>query len=356
VGVVPRPRETTYTKYVTLQKAKETFAAGLLEQIERDGVDRALSAEWIETLARVLSPFRFPGHGFQMASAYVGHLAPSGKIAVAAMFQAADEMRRIQRIAYRCAQLRAVRPDFGADGRQRWERDPMWQPLREAVERLLVTYDWGEAFTALCLVLKPAIDDVVLVQLAARARSQGDPMLGALLGSLDEDARWQPRVGRGARAGRGRRDSRQPSRPRRLDREMAPPGRAGGGRPARIHRGPPFGDLPMALKTSQEIAEFWTSSEFARTLLDRSLDGILAFDRDLRYTFWNRAMERISACRGSGCWARRRRTSSRSSRRSARRILPGRAGGQLVEGGRAAVPDPGKRQARHFRSVVLPGP
>jgi PAS domain S-box-containing protein len=50
----------------------------------------------------------------------------------------------------------------------------------------------------------------------------------------------------------------------------------------------------MHVKSPQEIAEFWSSSEFARMLLDRSLDGILAFDQDLRYTFWNRAMERIS--------------------------------------------------------------
>jgi toluene monooxygenase system protein E len=26
-----------------------------------------------------------------------------------------------------------------------WEQDPRWQPLRQFVERLLVTYDWGEA-------------------------------------------------------------------------------------------------------------------------------------------------------------------------------------------------------------------
>jgi len=33
---------------------------------------------------------------------------------------------------------------------------------------------------------------------------------------------------------------------------------------------------------------------FSRRLLDASVDGILAFDRDCRYTAWNRAMERIS--------------------------------------------------------------
>ena len=30
-----------------------------------------------------------------------------------------------------------------------------WQPARKAIEYALVSYDWGEAFTALNLVLAP---------------------------------------------------------------------------------------------------------------------------------------------------------------------------------------------------------
>src|SRR5262244_3975143 len=33
---------------------------------------------------------------------------------------------------------------------------------------------------------------------------------------------------------------------------------------------------------------------FLRCLLEANVDGIIAFDRDFRYTTWNRAMERIS--------------------------------------------------------------
>jgi PAS domain S-box-containing protein len=36
---------------------------------------------------------------------------------------------------------------------------------------------------------------------------------------------------------------------------------------------------------------------FLRQLLDASIAGILAFDRDCRYTVWNRAMELISGMR-----------------------------------------------------------
>jgi PAS domain S-box-containing protein len=39
------------------------------------------------------------------------------------------------------------------------------------------------------------------------------------------------------------------------------------------------------------------SDSFLRQLLDASVEGILAFDRDCRYTAWNQAMERISGMR-----------------------------------------------------------
>jgi toluene monooxygenase system protein E len=168
------PRETTYTKYTELQRAKETF------------VDGVLAAEHAGTPVTELIPvLRYPVHGLQMLAAYVGQMAPSGRIVVASLFQTADELRRVQRFAYRMCQL-----GIGADSRAGWERDPRWQPLREVIERMLVTYDWGEAFVALNLVLKPRFDDVFVTQLADRARTAGDGALANLLFSLDEDCQW----------------------------------------------------------------------------------------------------------------------------------------------------------------------
>src|SRR5690606_3877752 len=152
------PRATTYTKYTELQKTKETFVDELLKSIEETTYDARLSPAWVDVLSRAIGPLRYPIHGLQMVAGYVGHLAPSGRLVVACAFQAADEMRRIQRLAYRACQLRARDPDFATRSRADWEGDAMWQPLRRAVEQLLVTYDWGEAFTALNLVLKPAFD------------------------------------------------------------------------------------------------------------------------------------------------------------------------------------------------------
>ena len=86
-------------------------------------------------------------------------------------------------------------PGFVAVGGHRavcqpWEKDAAWQPLREVIEKLLVTYDWGEAFVALNLVVKPAIEELFVKRLGTLALERGDDVLFRLLASLDEDTAW----------------------------------------------------------------------------------------------------------------------------------------------------------------------
>lgn len=113
--------------------------------------------------------------------------------AITAMLQLADEVRRIERMAYRVRQLQLACPGFAEDSQARWERDPLWQPLRETVEKLLVAYDWGESFVALNLVLKPLFDQLFMKHLGEMALREGDYLLGQILYSLREDCLWQQR-------------------------------------------------------------------------------------------------------------------------------------------------------------------
>jgi toluene monooxygenase system protein E len=184
------PRETTYAKYTRLQAAKEAHVDGVLRSIDESGYDRELPPGARALLDRTIGPLRFAFHGLQMVAAYVGHLAPSGRITVAALFQAADELRRVHRLAYRLAQLRRVDAGFATGARAAWQTAPAWQPLRRLVETLLVTWDWAEAFVALDVCLSPALDALVLSGVPALARARGDVLLGQLCASLDEDARW----------------------------------------------------------------------------------------------------------------------------------------------------------------------
>jgi toluene monooxygenase system protein E len=183
------PRQTTYTTYTTMQRTREAFVNGLLDSIS-DDYDRGLSPQWVALLNRVLAPLRYPGHGLQMVAAYVGNMAPTARITIAATFQAADEMRRVQRLAYRMRQLQVTHPEFGRTAQQTWQDDPIWQPLREVIETLLVTWDWGEAFVALQFVLKPAFDELFMKHFGRLARAAGDDVLDRMFFSLNEDCAW----------------------------------------------------------------------------------------------------------------------------------------------------------------------
>ena len=184
------PRETTYTKYTEIQRDKEIFVDGILEEIEASGYDRQFSPPWLHVLSRVVAPLRYPGHGLQMVAAYIGQTAPGGRIVITTALQAGDEMRRVQRIAYRVRQLQHVYPDFATDSKARWQADPMWQPLRIAIEKLLICYDWAESFVALNLVLKPLLDEVFMNYLSDLALRAGDHLLGQVFYSLNEDCKW----------------------------------------------------------------------------------------------------------------------------------------------------------------------
>jgi toluene monooxygenase system protein E len=187
------PRRTTYRGYTQLQDSREDVIDGLLREIDDTGYDQDLDGEWVRFLDRWYSPLRFPVHGLQMLAAYVAQMAPASRITNCAAFQSADELRRVQRIAYRTVQLSGPPLETGAARRQQaaWEDAATFQPLRELVERALVAYDWGEAFTVTNLVIKPRIDRLVNQEIAGTlATANGDPILTSIHFSLDEDARW----------------------------------------------------------------------------------------------------------------------------------------------------------------------
>lgn len=184
------PRETTYTKYTEIQRDKEIFVDGILEEIDSSGYHGRLSPRWLRVLSRVVAPLRYPGHGLQMVASYIGQMAPSGRIVITATLQAGDEMRRVQRIAYQVRQLQRIYLGFASDSKERWQSDPLWQPLRMAIEKLLVCYDWAESFVALNLVLKPMVDDLFMNHLSDLALREGDHLLGQVFYSLNEDCLW----------------------------------------------------------------------------------------------------------------------------------------------------------------------
>lgn len=186
------PYKLTYRDYVAMQHDREIFLDALVDRHEESGFAAGLDPQWVETLRVLFVPLRFPIHVLQMVGLYVGQMAPSSYITNCAHFQAADEMRRIQRIAYWTKVVANAHGDALAETvptRALWETDPAWQPLRELMERLMVAYDWGEAFTALNVVVKPTLDTLINDVLSELAAANGDSFVAELGAEFARDSR-----------------------------------------------------------------------------------------------------------------------------------------------------------------------
>jgi toluene monooxygenase system protein E len=190
------PGEVVYRTYNMLQDGQEAYVYGLFDQFSEREHDKSLEPAWADRLARIYTPARFPFHALQMASAYVSQMAPASTLTNCLSFQTADSLRWLSHTAYRTKELSLSFPDRGLarDERSHWERDAHWGGFRELLERLLVTWDWAEAFTALNLVTKPAIEEAMLRRLGEAARQNGDTLLGMLTDAQMSDAqrhrRW----------------------------------------------------------------------------------------------------------------------------------------------------------------------
>lgn len=171
------PDGMVYRTYCTQRDKDEVYVDGLLSQYDDLGHDVTLSPQWVAQLGALYTPLRYLLHTGQMAAAYLVTMAPASTVANCAVFQMADQFRWVSRVAYRTAELRRTWPEmgFGRDERSHWENDPAWQGLRELMERLLATYDWGEAVIALNGAAMPAVDRA-LRELGDRAEEHGDAL------------------------------------------------------------------------------------------------------------------------------------------------------------------------------------
>lgn len=189
------PDELIYRVYTRLQDQQEQYVDGLLDEHNEIGHDTTLSPEWLAALERFYTPRRFLQTALQMGAAYLVQIAPASTVTACAGFQDGDEFRWLSRVAYRTRELQKAHPvrGFGKSERATWEEDDAWQGFRALLEKTLATYDWGEHFTALNLVAKPAADEAHR-QLGRVARRFDDGLLALIadnqLRDSERSRRW----------------------------------------------------------------------------------------------------------------------------------------------------------------------
>jgi len=184
------PEEITYRRYNIIQEGQEHYVAEVLDRFSNEGHDPGLDSEWLEVLARLYTPGRYLFHAAQMASAYAATVTPASTISHCFAFQSADALRVVSHISYRTIELARAHAQygFGEDELSHWEKSQQWSGFRELMERTLVVYEFGETFTALNLIAKPAIDEACLRQLARTARRFNDTVLDLLSDAVLKDS------------------------------------------------------------------------------------------------------------------------------------------------------------------------
>jgi hypothetical protein len=185
------PAQLTYRSYHEIQSQREAALTSVFDAARQNMALRHIDEAWLQCLRTFFSPLRFAEWGMSMASQYVARFAISGLITNAALLQCFDELRHTQRVAEWGRELETAYGGF-ADYRTQWLEAPMFQPLREYIERLCVTKDWGEVIVAGNIVLEPLLQPVLHSAMADLGHAHGDAVLPhfAYQIQLDEERHW----------------------------------------------------------------------------------------------------------------------------------------------------------------------
>jgi toluene monooxygenase system protein E len=185
------PNRLTYRSYHEIQSEREAALETVITAARAERAVRYLDPEWVETLRMFFAPMRFAEWGISMAHQYVSRFSISSLITNPSVLQVFDELRHTQRIAEWTNDLEAEHGGFGGY-RTQWLQDPMFQPMREYLERVCVLRDWGEVVVSTNLVFEPLLQRVMYRTLSDLGNAHSDSVLPHFAYSLygDEQRHW----------------------------------------------------------------------------------------------------------------------------------------------------------------------
>jgi len=187
------PRQFYYGAWTLTRARHQEATESNFEFVE----SRGLASQLDETEARrtldVLMPLRHVAWGGNMNNTAICADGYGTLITQPCMFHAMDQLG-VAQILTRVGLVVGDVPDLEV-GRKAWMEDPNWQPLRQLVEKTLVTRDWFELFVAQNLVidglLYPLIYDRFVDQRLAARGGAGVSMLCAFMTEwFGETKRW----------------------------------------------------------------------------------------------------------------------------------------------------------------------
>jgi len=165
--VLKDPRQFYYGTYTQARARQQDAIEKSFDFIEERGLEHALSPEIKEVALKTLMPLRHVAWGANMNNTCMAAYAYGTALNQACTFASFDHLGIAQYLTRVGLALGDVE-DLKA-GKTAWEKDANWQPLRQYVEKMLVTRDVMELFVAqnfaldgllYPLIYKEAVDGV----------------------------------------------------------------------------------------------------------------------------------------------------------------------------------------------------
>jgi propane monooxygenase small subunit len=171
--------------------------ARLVRQVEQsianaraEGTLERWSPAWTLIVARHVGAWMHPEHGLGMHVFLPAQRdAPTNMINNAMSVNSMHKLRIAQDLALFNLEASEARSDFeGKAHLAAWTSDPIWQPVRENVERLTAIRDWCEAVVAANLAFEPLVGELFRSGFVmATAAANGDFVTPGIMGVAESD-------------------------------------------------------------------------------------------------------------------------------------------------------------------------
>src|ERR1700727_863554 len=159
----------------------------------------AWNRSWVKVVERHVSAWAHAEHGLGMhVYTPAQRDAPTNMINNALTLGAIHKLRFAQDIIL--FNLECSDQIDGFDGsahKESWQNDPVWQGVRENVEKLTGVRDWAQAFFATAVVFEPLVGELFRSEFVMQdAAPQGDFVTPTLMGAGESDTARDFRVAR----------------------------------------------------------------------------------------------------------------------------------------------------------------
>jgi phenol hydroxylase P1 protein len=192
------PRQYYYGAWTIARSKQQDAAERNFAFVEKRDMLASLSPESRKKIEYVVLPLRHLEYAANLNNSYMTAYGYGVSITQATMMCAMDRLGIAQYITRVGLMLDGNSGDALKVGKAAWQSDPVWQPMREMAENMLVTKDWFELFVAQNIALDGLVYPLIYQSFSNELSAQGGTGFAMLTEFMsewfDEHVRWTDQV------------------------------------------------------------------------------------------------------------------------------------------------------------------